>query len=233
MGDLELDPAIAKLLEYAKAKKTISFDELSDFLPEEMLNSDKIDGVLALLESNNIQLEEEDLQLEETAEPKGQGSSTSQEKKRLVYNDKESAVDDPIRLYLREIGKENLLTAEQEVELSKQMEEGENIIKRIIKKSGMLIPEFYQIALKAKRESGSQQRKENSERIAERRRLNQFYRDVLRDTQVDLKSYMESKKRIASRGGDVKTDESLMVSRDTLLERLGSADLHPEEINSF
>ncbi len=235
MGDPELDPAIAKLLEYAKSKKTISFDELSDFLPEELLNSDKIDGVLALLESNNVQLEEEDLQVDEAAEPKERepDAVSAQEKKRLVYNDKESAVDDPIRLYLREIGKENLLTAEQEVELSKQMEEGENIIKGIIKKSGMLIPEFYQISVKAKRESGSQQRKENSERIAERRRLNQFYRDVLRDTQVELKSYMETKKRIASRGGDVKADEALLKSRNELLDRLGEADLHPEEINSF
>jgi len=235
MGDPELDPAIAKLLEYAKSKKTISFDELSDFLPEEFLNSDKIDGVLALLESNNIQLEEEDLPVDEPAQPKQREPEvpSTQEKKRLVYNDKESAVDDPIRLYLREIGKENLLTAEQEVELSKQMEEGENIIKEIIKKSGMLIPEFYQISVKAKRESGSQQRKENSERIAERRRLNQFYRDVLRDTQAELKSYMETKKRIASRGGDVKADEALAKTREALLERLGSTDLHPEEINSF
>ncbi len=235
MADPDIDPAIAKLLEYAKAKKTISFDELSDFLPEEFLNSDKIDGVLAMLESNNIQVEEEDLQLEEVPEQKEQGTgvASTQEKKRLVYNDKESAVDDPIRLYLREIGKENLLTAEQEVELSKQMEEGENIIKGIIKKSGMLIPEFYQISVKAKRESGSQQRKENSERIAERRRLNQFYRDVLKDTQADLRTYMENKKRIASRGGDVKADEALSKSRDVLLDRLGLADLHPEEINSF
>ncbi|HPG87394.1 MAG TPA: sigma-70 factor domain-containing protein, partial [Spirochaetales bacterium] len=153
MGDLELDPAIAKLLEYAKAKKTISFDELSDFLPEDYLNSDKIDGVLALLESNNVQLEEEDLQMEEPAEPKEHEAETepeassTKEKKRLVYNDKESAVDDPIRLYLREIGKENLLTAEQEVELSKQMEEGENIIKGIIKQSGVLISEFHAIAV--------------------------------------------------------------------------------------
>ena len=61
MSDLELDPAIAKLLEYAKSKKTISFDELSDFLPEHILNSEKIDGILALLESNNIQLEEEEM----------------------------------------------------------------------------------------------------------------------------------------------------------------------------
>ncbi|MBN1518819.1 MAG: RNA polymerase sigma factor RpoD [Spirochaetales bacterium] len=233
MGDNELDPAIAKLLEYAKAKKTISFDELSDFLPEHIVSSDKIDGVLALLENNNIQIEEEDLQVEEAAEPKEAGRGETQEKKRLVYNDKDSAVDDPIRLYLREIGKENLLTAEQEVELSKQMEEGENIIKGIIKESGMLIPEFHQISVKAKRESGSQQRKENSERIAERRRLNQFYRDVLRDTQAELKSYMEAKKRVASRGGEVLSDESLKTLRGPLVERLGQADLHTEEINSF
>jgi RNA polymerase primary sigma factor len=43
-------------------------------------------------------------------------------------------------MYLREIGRENLLTAEQEIELSRQMEEGENIIKNVIKKSGMIIP---------------------------------------------------------------------------------------------
>ena len=235
MGDLELDPAIVKLLDYAKTKKTISFDELSDFLPEQLLNSDKIDGVLALLESNNIQVEEEDIQTDDGADAKASEVEPGnvQDKKRLVYSDKESAVDDPIRLYLREIGKENLLTAEQEVVLSKQMEEGENIIKGIIKKSGMLIPEFHQIALKARRESGSQQRKENSERIAERRRLNQFYRDVLRDAQVNLKSYMENKRKVASKGGDVLGDEALAKLRYDLLERLGEADLHPEEINSF
>ena len=45
MSDVELDPAITKLLEYAKEKKSISFDELSDFLPESVLNSEKIDSV--------------------------------------------------------------------------------------------------------------------------------------------------------------------------------------------
>jgi len=234
MSELELDPAIIKLLSYAKTKKIISFDELSDFLPEQYLNSDKIDVVLALLESNGIQLEEEDVQREEPPEQvKETDSAAPVDKKRLVYNDKDSAIDDPIRLYLREIGKENLLTAEQEVELSKQMEEGEGIIKTIIKKSGMLIPEFFQIAQKAKRESGSQQRKENSEKIAERRRLNQFYREILRETQNDLRNYIESKRKIVLRGGNVKEDEELMQVREVLLDRLGDADLHPEEINSF
>jgi RNA polymerase primary sigma factor len=232
MNDLELDPAIAKLLEYAKTKKTISFDELSDFLPENVLNSDKIDGILALLEANDIRLEEEDLQVEDEVVAKEEEA----EKKRLVYNDKESSVDDPIRLYLREIGKENLLTAEQEVELSKSMEEGENIIKGIIKRSGVLIPEFYQIAIKATRreaKDSSLQRKENTEKIAERRRLNQFYRDVIRDCLADLKEYVEHKRHILSRGGDIFGDTELAARRDALLSRLKESEIHPEEINSF
>ncbi|HOX17777.1 MAG TPA: RNA polymerase sigma factor RpoD [Spirochaetales bacterium] len=228
MSDLDLEPAIAKLLEYAKSKKTINFDELSDFLPEAVLNSDKIDGVLALLESNNIKLEESDLSLEDEVPVK----EAEAEKKRLVYNDKESAVDDPIRLYLREIGKEHLLTAEQEVSLSTTMEEGENIIKGIIRHCGMLIPEFHTIAVKAKRESGPQ-RKENTEKIAERRRLNQFYRDVLKDTYAGLKDYMEAKKKVIARGGEPASDGTLAELRVPLLARLGEAEIHPEEINSF
>ncbi|MBP7095594.1 MAG: RNA polymerase sigma factor RpoD [Spirochaetia bacterium] len=228
MSDLDLEPAIAKLLEYAKSKKTINFDELSDFLPEAVLNSDKIDGVLALLESNNIKLEESDLSLEDEVPVK----EAEAEKKRLVYNDKESAVDDPIRLYLREIGKEHLLTAEQEVSLSTTMEEGENIIKGIIRHCGMLIPEFHTIAVKAKRESGPQ-RKENTEKIAERRRLNQFYRDVLKDTYSGLKDYMEAKRKVIARGGDPASDGALVELRVPLLARLGEAEIHPEEINSF
>jgi RNA polymerase primary sigma factor len=231
MNDLELDPAIAKLLEYAKEKKSISFDELSDFLPEHVLNSDKIDGILALLESNNIQLEEEEIQVEDESSAK-----EVTDKKRLVYNDKESSVDDPIRLYLREIGKENLLTAEQEVELSKQMEEGENIIKGIIKKSGVLISEFYGIAVKATRreaKDASLQRKENTEKIAERRRLNQFYKDVIRDCFSDLKEYMEHKRKIVARGGDLFEDQELATMRQALLDKLQDAEIHPEEINTF
>jgi RNA polymerase primary sigma factor len=232
MNDLELDPAIAKLLEYAKTKKSISFDELSDFLPEHVLNSEKIDGILALLEANDIRLEEEEIQVEDEVVAK----EVEAEKKRLVYNDKESSVDDPIRLYLREIGKENLLTAEQEVELSKSMEEGENIIKGIIKRSGVLIPEFFQIAIKATRreaKDSSLQRKENTEKIAERRRLNQFYRDVIRDCLSDLKEYVEHKRHILSRGGDIFGDKELADEREALLARLKESEIHPEEINSF
>jgi len=236
MSDIPIDPAIAKLLEYGKTKKSISYDELSDFLPEHILNTDKIDTVLALLESNNIKLEEEELPVEEET-PKAVRKEEGGEKKRLVYSEKDSAVDDPIRLYLREIGKENLLTAEQEVELSKLMEEGENIIKDIIKKSGMMVPEFYSLAQKAFSKKDPRElnlpKKDLTEYLAERRRLNQFYRDALKDLLGDLKLYMECKRRIVARGGSIFDDDELKVLRSNLVPALSLAEIHPEEIGSF
>jgi RNA polymerase primary sigma factor len=238
MNEQQLDPAIEKLLVYAKAKKSISYDELNDFLPEEILNSDKIEEVLALLESNNIHLEEEDLTVEEPAEEEDvEEQKEEEEKKHLLYNEKDTSIDDPIRLYLREIGKENLLTAEQEVELSKQMEDGENIIKGIIKESGMIIPEFYSIAQKAFSKKDPKElslnKKEITEYMAERRRLNTFYRDILKEVLPDLKNYMDQKKRIVARGGNVLNDERLLEERKRLMEILVKAEMHPEEISSF
>jgi RNA polymerase primary sigma factor len=231
MNDIELDPAIAKLLEYAKAKKSISFDELADFLPEHVLNSEKIDSILALLESNNIQLEEEEIQIDDD-----QILKVDAEKKRLVYNDKETSIDDPIRLYLREIGKEHLLTAEQEVELSRTMEDGEEIIKNILRKSGMLIPEFHMLTVKALRKEAkdvSGQRKENTEKIAERRRLNQFYRDIIKEDLVDLREYMDLKKKIIAKGGDIFADPAITARRGKLEKKIRVTEIHPEEISVF
>jgi RNA polymerase primary sigma factor len=236
MTDLQLDPAVLKLIEYAKEKKTLSYDELSDFLPEHIANSDKIEQVLALLEANNVQLIEDEGGGEDESDSDSRKNVES-EKKRLVYNDKDSSVDDPIRLYLREIGRENLLTAEQEIELSKQMEDGENIIKGVIKKSGMIIPEFYHIALRAFSKKDPRElslsKKEITEYMTERRRLNQFYKETLRLIGGELKNYIEIKRRLLNRGLDFFDDQELNEIRGRILEVIEIAEIHPDEITSF
>ncbi|HOJ98223.1 MAG TPA: RNA polymerase sigma factor RpoD [Termitinemataceae bacterium] len=238
MTDLQLDPAVVKLIEYAKEKKILSYDELSDFLPEHIINSDKMDEVLSLLESHNIQLVEEEPLLDDEIELEDQKIIEEEpEKKRLIYNDKESSVDDPIRLYLREIGKENLLTAEQEVQLSKQMEEEENIIKRVVRKSGMIIPAYYAIAQRAfsKRDPREMNlsKKEMTEYMAERRRLNQYYKETLRLVGSDLKQYMDIKKHLVARGQDIFEAPELKELREKIIPVLVEADIHPEEISGI
>jgi RNA polymerase primary sigma factor len=59
MTELQNDPAIKKLLEYAKDKTTLSYDELNDLLPEELVKPDKIDEVMVVLADNNIRMSEE------------------------------------------------------------------------------------------------------------------------------------------------------------------------------
>jgi len=231
------DPAIIKLLEYAKVKKSLSYEELSDFLPEHITNSDKIEQVLALLEANNVQLIEEESASEED-EGETQKDKDTSKKQKASGNEKDSSlVDDPIRLYLREIGKEHLLTAEQEIELSRQMEEGENIVKNVIKKSGMIIPEFYQIAQKAFSKKDMKElnlsKKEITEHMTEYRRLNQFYKETLRTIQNDLKNYIETKKLLVSRDIDYLEDKECLIIRKRIMKAVKNTQIHPEEIQVF
>ena len=272
MTELQNDPAIQKLIEFAKSKKVITFDDLNEFLPEDIVNSDKIEDVIVLLSANNVRLQDEidagkNLEDDADIEPhhkseKGLPPDVAIENpdaaldelaeqvvgledvvdvrisKKLSYIEKETAIDDPIRLYLREIGKENLLTADQEVELSKKMEDGENIIKSIIKASGMIIPEFYSLAFKIFTKGKDPRemnlsKKEISEYLAERRRLAQAYRDPLKAVLPDLKTYAELKKKIIARGADILTEPEIGEKRVELIRQLGGIELHPEEIIQF
>ena len=234
-GEEAIDPAVIKLIDYAKEKKVIFFEELADYLPEHIANTDKIDQVLALLAKNNIQVVEEDLPDDEEIETDTRKTET--DKKRLVYNEKESTVDDPIRLYLREIGRENLLTAGQEIQLSKQMEDGENIIKGVIKKSGMIIPEFYHIAQKAFSKKDFRElnlsKKEITEHMTERRRLNQFYKEALRLILVDLKNYIDVKRKLINRGVNIFDDAELVEIRNRIMKVIKNTEIHPDEIYGF
>ncbi len=149
----------------------------------------------------------------------------------------DSSGDDPIRLYLREIGKENLLTAEQEVELSKKMEDGALIIKEVIQESGIMITRFYDIikTLNTKMEGQEEEynAKEYKDLMTNQKRFTQYYKEPLKEVQATLKNYMAKKEQMISSGEDVFHDETLAKSRSTLLKKLGKIDLQPEEITSF
>lgn len=252
--DQEQDPVVEKLLAYAKDKQVVSWDEITEILGRDFVNSPKMEEVLQLLTKNNIQVMEEDADLEEDeAEEEAEDDDTETEseetaeaqqsedtgKHRLVNSDKETSVDDPIRLYLREIGKENLLTAEQEVSLSKQMEDGENIIKNVIKTSGMMIPEFYALAVKAftrldPHEPGKQ-RKEFNEEMAEKRRLKTCYSEYLKPVFPEMKQYMILKKQLydSEQSQEIFQNPTLVELRSKIVPELQKIDIQSEEIERF
>ncbi|NIZ40521.1 RNA polymerase sigma factor RpoD [Entomospira entomophila] len=258
MDKLEAHPAIEKLLEYTKLKKQLTYDELNELLPPDLISGSKIDDVLTLLETKNIRVveveESDDIGIDDDLGDEGvlgldddeseqlevavdKYIDLSKNKKKLIGGDSESSIDDPIRLYLREIGKEKLLTADEEISLSKQMEEGEVRIREALKNSGVLVHEFYELAKRAFDKSEESEEfllKESVDVLAERRRLNQAYKDALKPLLNSLRQHMDLKTKILTQNGHmILTDEKLTVSREKLKTELEKIKIHQEEIFTF
>jgi RNA polymerase primary sigma factor len=177
------------------------------------------------------------MDIEDDSERDSNRDSGSRRSNVLGSDKGDSSVDDPIRLYLREIGRENLLNAEQEVELSKRMEEGAEIIKEVILKSGVLISSFNDILevvnTRFDEEELEFSPKELKEKMNDQKRYSQFYRDTLKDVQAPLKSYIELKKKTVATGGEILKDENFCKKRATLMKKLSKVELQPEEISGF
>ena len=250
--DQELDPRVAKLLAYAKDKQIVSWDELADHLGQDFINSPEMEVVLQLLTRQNIQVIEEDDLVDEVDETDDDvddladdedvevaDEAEKDDRSQLLNTDKGTNVDDPIRLYLHEIGKEKLLTGDQEVSLSKEMEEGENIIKDVIKQSGMMIPEFFAVAQKAfaridMHEPGKA-RKELNEEVAEKRRLRNCYSEYLKPVLQEMKQYMALKKQLyeTTQCQEIFENPQLIELREKILLELCKMDIQSEEIECF
>ena len=261
--DQHIDANIEKLFAYAKKKVIVTWDEVTDMLGQDFVNSSKMESVLQLFTEANVQLiEQDDLTDSEPEEPEedeeseadGETDSIDEDvsvdvtdparivdnfKNKLVNSDRETSIDDPIRLYLREIGKENLLTAEQEVILSKKMENGKNIIKDVIKNSGIMIPEFFTVAQKAFTRIDIHEpgrlRKEINEEMAEKRRLKSAYSDYIKPVLQEMKQYMTIKKQLFENDQTAKIFDTppLASLRKKIQPQLQKSDIQSEELDKF
>ena len=260
--DQEQNPFIQKILDYAKGKPGITYDEISDLVGPDFVNSPAMEEVLGLLAQQHVEIiesglvdedeqddvvaDDEDDVADEALLDDGDDVVEDEDAEKipdvrgkLVNGDKESNVDDPIRLYLREIGKENLLTAEQEVFLSKKMEDGKNIIKNVILNSGIMIPEFFAVAQKAFtridiHEPG-RPRKEINEVMAEKRRLRSCYSEYIKPVLPEMKQYMMLKKQMfeANQTGRIFEDPQLVELRSKIQPGLQHIDIQTEELEKF
>lgn len=149
----------------------------------------------------------------------------------------DTSQDDPIRLYLKEIGTENLLTGEQEVELAMQMEKGAKIVSSVIKEtSGILIHFFTKVInhLNAKIDEEGEETmtaEEIKEFLSVQKRYNLNYKDALgKDTPKQIAQYNELKSKMLLSGEDVEHDKLIAEKREELLNKLAGM---PDEKSSL
>ncbi|HNI26505.1 MAG TPA: sigma-70 family RNA polymerase sigma factor, partial [Leptospiraceae bacterium] len=151
MENLQSLPEVQKIIAIGKANSEVSYDEINDILPDKILNSEKIDDVFTLLHEMGIDVVEEySKKFDEPATPLNKEEKEKPGKKRKESQSLSASSEDPIRLYLKEIGKVSLISGETEVFLAKRIEKGEKIIEETILGSSILRATFAKLMPKVR-----------------------------------------------------------------------------------
>ena len=122
------EASIKKLIARAKKRGVITYDELNEALPQDQMNSEQIEDIMAaisemgvnIVESDEDAVDPEEREVDEIDEPDPVGERPDLIKKKETIE----RTDDPVRMYLREMGAVELLSREGEIAIAKRIEAG-------------------------------------------------------------------------------------------------------------
>ncbi len=152
---------VQQLIEMGKSKGFLTYDEVNDALPADMV-ADQMDDVLGVLGDEDIEIVDATTQVkiapkrivEEQAEQKG--SRDREQTPTTAKTEEEidgyySKSNDPVRMYLRKMGSVSLLTREGEVEIAKRIEQGEHMVLSAILNSPVAVREIIDLGDKLRK----------------------------------------------------------------------------------
>ncbi|MDA1154644.1 MAG: sigma factor, partial [Proteobacteria bacterium] len=132
-GDISLDmsqAAVKRMIADARERGYITYDQLNAVLPPEQASSDQIEDVMSMLSEMGIQVTEEEESEESDDGAGGTDIATVSGSRDVTIGGAEAEkldrTDDPVRMYLREMGSVELLSREGEIAIAKRIEAGRN-----------------------------------------------------------------------------------------------------------
>ncbi|WGH79295.1 RNA polymerase sigma factor RpoD [Jannaschia ovalis] len=137
-GDISLDmsqAAVKRMITEARARGYITYDQLNQVLPPEQVSSEQIEDVMSMLSEMGINIvEAEEAEEDEEDDQKSAGSTAVVDASKKGgdvattdgSSEKLDRTDDPVRMYLREMGSVELLSREGEIAIAKRIEAGRN-----------------------------------------------------------------------------------------------------------
>ncbi len=140
-GDVQA--RIRELIKLAKEQGYLTFDDLNEALPADISDADQLDAILTRLRRMEIDI----IEASEVDRYKD-GKKDPEEEEEEKPEPKLDILDDPVRMYLKQMGQVPLLTREQEVEISKRIEEAEIMVQRLINRFGFIAQAHLDLAQK-------------------------------------------------------------------------------------
>jgi RNA polymerase primary sigma factor len=132
---IEVQNRIRELIKLAKEQGYLTFDDLNEALPEGVTDADELDIILTRLRRLEIDI----IEASEVDRYKdGKKDADEEEEEEGRTETKVDILDDPVRMYLKQMGQVPLLTREQEVEISKRIEEAEGMVQKHISRFGFV-----------------------------------------------------------------------------------------------
>ena len=140
---------INQLVSQGKEKGYLTYEEVNDVLPSDVVTPEQIDDLMALFSENEIAIVDTSSKGEKIAASKEGKKSDVEEDAQASKSDSVS-IDDPVRLYLREMGTISLLTRKGEVAIAKRIEAGQDEVLSAVANCGVTIREFVSLVNQVK-----------------------------------------------------------------------------------
>ncbi|MCL5096373.1 MAG: sigma-70 family RNA polymerase sigma factor, partial [Candidatus Omnitrophica bacterium] len=135
---LDLTEKIRELVKLAQEQGYLTYNDINDALPDSVVTPEELDEIYIKLRNLEVEIVDQ-AEVDRVKQPEPE---EEEDKTRL------DILDDPVRMYLKQMGQVPLLTREQEVEISKRIEDAENEVKKIIYSFGFAGKEHIALAEK-------------------------------------------------------------------------------------
>jgi RNA polymerase primary sigma factor len=133
---------VQQLIDLGKEKGYLTYDEVNDILPADMVSSEQLDDVMSMFGEMDIEVVDAEQKSTSNKQQSQESSSSDDSEEEAEFDaDVMGRTSDPVRMYLREMGQVSLLTREGEVEIAKRIEEGEALVARVIVKTPIAFKE--------------------------------------------------------------------------------------------
>ena len=141
---IEVQNRIRELIKLAREQGYLTFDDLNEALPEGVTDADELDMILTRLRRLEIDV----IEASEVDRYKDGKKDADEDEEDERTEPKVDILDDPVRMYLKQMGQVPLLTREQEVEISKLIEEAEGMVHKHISRFGFVARAHLELARK-------------------------------------------------------------------------------------